>query len=64
MVVPKGVAFKYVKNDELRKKMKKLIKEGKYVNPLYFDKDNGIRRNLKLVKSQMGHYLKFKKYLG
>ncbi len=64
MVVPKGVAFKYVKNDELKKKMKKLIKEGKYVNPLYFKKDNGIIRNLRLVKSQMGHYLKFKKYLG
>lgn len=64
MVVPKGVAFRYVKNEEYRKKMKALIKEGKYVNPLWFKPDNGIRRNLKLLKSQMGHYLKFKKYLG
>lgn len=64
MVVPKGVAFRYVKNDKYRKKMKRLIREGKYVNPLWFKPDNDIKRNLKLFKSQMGHYLKFKKYLG
>lgn len=64
MVVPKGVAFRYVKNEELKNKMKKLIKAGKYVNPLYFRPDNDIIRNLKLVKSQLGHYFKFKKYLG
>ena len=64
MVVPKGVAFRYVKNEELKNKMKKLIKAGKYVNPLYFRPDNDIIRNLKLVKSQLGHYFKIKKYLG
>ena len=62
MVVPKGVAFKYVRNDELKKRMKKLIKEKKYVNPLYLKADNDILRNLKLIKSQLGHYMKFKKY--
>lgn len=62
MVVPKGVAFRYVRNDELKKRMKKLIKEKKYVNPLYLKEDNDILRNIKLIKSQLGHYLKFKKY--
>ena len=62
MVVPKGVAFKYVRNDEYRKKMKELIKSGNYVNPLRFKEDNGLKRNIKLCKSQLGHYMKFKKY--
>ena len=33
MVVPKAVAFKYVKDPEMKRRMKKLIKERKMVNP-------------------------------
>ncbi len=60
MVVPKGVAFKYA--SEFKKKMKKLIKAGKFVNPLRFNKDNHPERLLRLAKSQLGHYKKYKKY--
>ena len=35
MVVPKAVAFKYVKDPALKAKMKKLIKEKKVVNPSF-----------------------------
>lgn len=61
MVVPKGVAFKYA--PAYKEKMKRLINEKKYVNPLFFSPDNNPERMLRLYKSQMAHYAKFKKYL-
>lgn len=64
MVVPKGVAFEYVKSEEYKKAMKKLIKSGQYVNPLFNDADNGFIRRLRLYKSMIGHHVKFRKYLG
>lgn len=64
MVVPKGVAFRYIKPAEYKKEMKALIKSGQYVNPLFYNKDKGFLRKLKLFKSQMGHYYKYRKYLG
>ncbi len=64
MVVPKKVAFDYVRPLEYRKEMKALIKAGKYVNPLFYKSDGGLLRRLRLEKSMVGHYFKFKKYLG
>lgn len=64
LVVPKKVAFDYIKPEEYRKEMRQLFAEGKWVNPLFYKKDNGFVRKLKLMKSQMGHHVKFKKYLG
>ncbi|WP_312355223.1 carboxylate--amine ligase [Aminipila sp.] len=64
LVVPKKVAFTYIKPEEYKKEMKELFAAGKWVNPLYYAVDNGLGRRLKLFKSQMGHYVKFKKYLG
>ena len=63
MVVPKGVAFKYIRPAEYQKRMKALIEAGKAVNPLYYEKDNGFMRRLRLFKSQMGHYFKYRKYM-
>ncbi len=60
MVVPKGVAFKYA--PEYKDRMKRLIKEGNYVNPLRLKEDNDIERLYRLERSQLAHYLKFKKY--
>lgn len=62
MVVPKKVAFKYA--PAYKEKMKKLIKEKKYVNPLFFKPDSGFERMFRLYKSQLSHFVKFKKYLG
>lgn len=61
MVVPKGVAFKYAPSYKSR--MKRLIKDKKYVNPLFFDQDDDLERRLRLIKSQLGHYVKFHKYM-
>lgn len=62
MVVPKGVAFKYA--PAYRDKMKRLIAENKYVNPLFFKEDKSPERMYRLFRSQLSHYAKFKKYLG
>jgi len=64
MVVPKGVAFRYIKPEEYHREMKALIRAGKVVNPLFYKKDSGFLRKLRLLKSQLGHYYKYKKYLG
>lgn len=63
MVVPKGVAFRFVKNAEMKAKMKQLIGAGKYVNPLLYAPDSDLKRRLRLMKNQYGHYYKFKKYM-
>lgn len=62
MVVPKGVAFRYAPAYE--DKMKRLIREKKYVNPLFFKPDSGMGRMARLYRSQFSHYGKFKRYLG
>ncbi len=62
MVVPKAVAFKYVKEEENRKKMRQLINEKKMVNPVFMRGDLGIRRFLAMLKTHISHYVKFRKY--
>lgn len=64
MMIPKGVAFRYIKPEEYRREMRMLIRAGKYANSLFYKKDRGFRRMLRLYKSQLGHYYKFWKYLG
>lgn len=64
MVVPKGVAFRYITPEAYRRTMKELIREGKVVNPLFYSADPGFMRKLRLYKSQLGHYYKYRKYLG
>lgn len=64
MMVPKKVAFKYIKPQKYKTAMKKLILEGNYVNPLFYSEDKVLKRNLSIFKSQMSHFVKYKKYLG
>ena len=64
MVVPKGVAFRYIQPEEYREKMRALIREGKVKNPLFYHADRKLGRRLRLAKSMLGHYYKYHKYLG
>ncbi len=64
MMIPKGVAFRYIKPKEYRREMKALIQSGNYVNSLFYRKDTGLKRMIRLYKSQLGHYYKYWKYLG
>ncbi len=60
MVVPKKVAFKYI--PEYKDEMQKLIKEKKCINPLFFNKDKKLIRNLRLIKAYFSYYKKYKEY--
>ena len=62
MVVPKAVAFKYVKDPTLKAKMKKLIKEKKVVNPSFMKGDLGMPRLARMIKTHLSHFEKYKKY--
>lgn len=63
MVVPRGVAFKYIRQKSYREQMRRLIRARKWVNPLFYKEDHGILRKIKLLKSQLGHFIKYKKYM-
>lgn len=62
LVVPKITAFQNVSQPEYKKAMRKLFKEGKYVNPMRFSEDNDFGRWWRVTKSQFGQYVRFKKY--
>jgi len=62
MVVPKAVAFKYVKDPENKAKMKKLIRQGRVVNPVFMKGDLGMPRLARMLKTHLRHFANFKKY--
>ncbi|SEF53844.1 D-aspartate ligase [Eubacterium ruminantium] len=62
LVVPKPVAKKYVKDPENKKKLKKLLREGKFVNPVFMKGDLKLNRTLRMLKQHFSHYSKYKKY--
>lgn len=63
LVVPKKVAFEYIKPEEYRQRMQKLFDEGKYVNPLINPADNGFMRRLRIWKNIHRHYKNFAIYM-
>lgn len=62
LVVPKQVAYKYVKQEANLQLMKKLVKEGKYVNPVFYRPDLRVKRLGPLLKTHASHYVKYKRY--
>ena len=62
--VPKGIVYKYVSDNDIKIKVKRLIKEGKCTNSLFYDKDLGLKRRFKLTLNMLNHYKKYKKYYG
>ncbi|MDR3294280.1 MAG: ATP-grasp domain-containing protein [Clostridiales Family XIII bacterium] len=64
MVVPKSVAFGYVAPPAYKAEMRRLIREGRCVNPLIYQGDGGFGRGIRLRKNLLGHFYKFRKYYG
>ena len=64
MVVPKGVAFKYIKPAQYQATMKKLIRQGKCSNPLINKKDSNLIHKFYFLKNYYGQHIKYKKYLS
>ena len=63
-MVPEDVAFKYIRSQKYKDKMRELINAGKYVNPLIYDKDNGFMRRLRIKKNMRRHYRNYKTYMA
>ena len=61
-IVPKGVIFKYVKNKELREKVKELYHEKKVRNILFYKKDFSFKRYFMIYLRTINYYNKYKKY--
>ncbi len=62
-MVPQGVAYRYIAK-EYHPRMKELIRAGRICNPLFYPPDRSLYRLLRLWKNQLGHYVKYQKYLG
>jgi len=62
MVVPKAVAYKYV-NPQYTEKMKLLVKEGKYCNPLLTSFEKNPKKLYQVSRNLFSHFVKYKKYL-
>lgn len=61
-VVPKGVAMKYVKEEENLKKLRQLFSEKKVVNPVFMKGDLAPKRLMALLKTHFSHFVKFHRY--
>ncbi|MCP1109547.1 ATP-grasp domain-containing protein [Ohessyouella blattaphilus] len=62
MVVPKSVAFSQIKQPANIQAMKKLIQEGKMVNPTFNKGDYRLGRLYRLARVHVGHYINYRKY--
>lgn len=60
-VVPKGIILRYVKNEELRKKVKKLWRQGKVSYPLFYKVDMSPVRAFYVFASYLNQYRKYYK---
>lgn len=63
MVVPSGVALKYIQPQEYRDAIKRLIRSKNMSNPLKNKKDRSIKQYFYFLKNYYGQYIKYKKYL-
>lgn len=59
-VVPKKVLRDFVDNNEINAECRRLIKEGKWANPLFYPKDKSFKRKLYMAARQYNYYQKYK----
>ena len=62
LTVPKGVAYKHVKDPKNVAEMKQLVREGKVVNPVFKSGDMKFMRFLRMIKTHLKQYSNFNKY--
>lgn len=60
--VPKKIIKKYIKNNNLKNEINKLIKNKKIINPLKYNKDNSLKRKKYMFLRDRNYYKKYKKY--
>lgn len=59
-VVPKIVLNKFVDNQEVNQECRRLIREGKWGNPMFYKGDTNLKRKFYLVARQVNYYRKYK----
>lgn len=60
-VVPRKVAFDYIV-PEYHAKLREQMRANRECNPLFYPKDKAVKRSLRLLKNQLGHFAKYNKY--
>jgi len=58
--VPKNVIKKHVENEKIKEEIFKLIKQGKFVRPLRYNKDKNLKRKLWLILRDRNYAKKYK----
>lgn len=59
-IIPKGIIFKYVKDESLKEEARKLIKEGKIYNSYICDDDKNFKRKIQFMKNLLNYYKKYR----
>lgn len=59
-IVPKYILKEYVKNEEMNSEIRRLIKNNKWGNPLFYKKDRSLLRKLYLLVRQIRYGKKYK----
>lgn len=62
--IPKGIVYRYVKDPALKEKARRLIREGKWTNSLFYRSDGKLSRYVKLKAAMLNHYRKYRLYFG
>ncbi|MBQ7140848.1 MAG: hypothetical protein IJO32_05035 [Bacilli bacterium] len=61
-MIPMGIVYKYVKDKEKLKIVKKLVKGKKTCNSIFYKKDLGFKRLIRFTLKYINQFVKFKKY--
>ena len=62
--VPKGIVYKYVRDEALKEKARRLVRAGKCTNSLFYKPDLSPSRRMKLELAMLNHYRKYRAYFG
>ena len=63
-IIPKKVIFTYVKDEALKNEARALIKEGKFIQSLFFKGDAGLKRRAYFMINQHHYVQKYKESFG
>lgn len=61
-LVPLRLLRHYVRDEQLRARMERLVREGKVFDPQRYDKDRSIRRVADVLLTEWNQVRKFKRY--
>jgi len=59
-VVPKIVLKQFVDNHAINEECRKLIRQGKWGNPMFYKGDTNVKRKFYLIARQFNYYRKYK----